>query len=497
MPGLAVPTVSNLSTLFKSVRLGALNLLGQKKDIINRLPDETLSEIFLHATALLATETFPPLLDDEIMCKTPVISQNNQSTPFPLSQVCRRWRAIVQHTSSMWRSIAILHPNKRHLYRTKLWLTYARNQELDIMIDQSSDLSEEEIETTSELLKLLAHGKRLYRWSSLDVQLCREAAYLLSTQLDELRLAKSQALCTANIWILEPMDENVVDTMWKALNGITSLYELQWRADGSRVGITPSHTFGRQLQFLKISIPVPVDHAIRNLRYCSDLKVLTLHFSGLASSSSSILPFVELKHLDTLVVRSTDPLVDFFLHCTFPSLKSLEVDQITETEAPYVLQMLRRSRCELQVFVARFPRLSSDTLIDWIKSPSLQSLETLCLAGVDVTDEVLTALTWPPSDTCAMDSSITYLPKLEHLGLTHCGPSITSDIFIRMLGSRFWPAPQRGTVGHIKNVRAELITAILTVSVKTSQMEQYERTIKDCASRTEGWGERRLTIQEA
>ncbi|KAF8887841.1 hypothetical protein CPB84DRAFT_1749630 [Gymnopilus junonius] len=487
MPSL---TVANISTFLHSMRLGSFNLLGSKQAPINRLPNNVLAEIFLY-TIVPQDSHSVPVFDEKFMSSTPVISGYNQNTPFPLSQVCRRWRSIIHNTKAMWKSIAILNPNKRHVNRTELWLSFARNHELDIMILQSESPSEEEIEVTLELLHLF--GKHLQQWATVEVFFESEAARLLAAQLVELRRSPHSIMRSAIIEIQEPMQADLADNMWRSLNRIDSLKELVWATQQEEITFTPVHVFGPRIEILHLAVPIRIDRFL-NTVYAS-LSLLELRITLEATATFSILP-VTLPQLETLEVKSTNGLSAFFDLCTFPSLKSLEIDRINVSDCPSVLWMLRRSGCQLQVFIVRLPHLPAHDLASWIELDVFQALETFVVAGADVTNEVLSALTWPLSITQPFHKPPS-MPKLRHLGLTHCGPTVDSDVIIRMLGSRFWPILERGIIGQIKKSREELVTAVLTVHTKTTAMTNYEEMIKNCAERTRDWSDRSLIIRQA
>ena len=72
---------------------------------INKLPIELLSEIF--SLCLLTAEESVPGSEVDEPSSSPIITTETVRTPFILSSVCKKWRAVALGRSSLWSNLCI------------------------------------------------------------------------------------------------------------------------------------------------------------------------------------------------------------------------------------------------------------------------------------------------------------------------------------------------------------------------------------------------------
>ncbi|KDR72241.1 hypothetical protein GALMADRAFT_143100 [Galerina marginata CBS 339.88] len=544
MPGLVIPNISTVASLLNCVHLAGFGvsqspLSKLNPNLINRLSDELLREVFLWLTYPSTSGNEYQDRTREFTETTPVFSDMLRVTPFPLTQVCRRWRSVAQDHRALWRSICIARPNKKHLHRVKLWMSYVRHYPLEVTFVEDPDAPEEDQEVVLELWNLVS--QRFHRWVTLDVVLGPRTAVLLAGQLEKLKQFRSPMLENVSIQILEEVDqdqnreEQVVDSIWTAVQTIPTIWALQWNyADWT---YTPPHRFNWQLQVLNIQTDVSVARLVKHLRACTKLEALVVHIS--APSADDDDSWITVNHefmpcLQALQIKSPldsqtpGTLAALFHRYCFPRLKHLEIDEIPADECTALWDSLRRSKCDLDLLVIRAPDLRVEKLKGWFDLPFLSGLQTLIVDGVEVTDEVLGMLNWPAvrvgEDVGAQKGETVYFEKLQHLGLS-TSLDVDSDVLLRMLGSRYWtvPDPPDSVPSNLKpsanidgdtnldmdvdatptlntnfstKAKTELISAVFGVHEKTGPMRIYERMINDCAARIKegGWGKKKLTF---
>ncbi|KJA25209.1 hypothetical protein HYPSUDRAFT_38159 [Hypholoma sublateritium FD-334 SS-4] len=499
MPGLTLPNLTNITNitsliqsttgLYLSVSLRIGREKWEEKSLFARLPPELLREILIFA---VYWPSYHPGADR----KQPTI-RSDLGSPFPLSQVCRQWRDIIIHTSSLWTDIDIYLPTVNHFYRTELWLERAIPKNLNIVVRHHPDSTLARLEVMERLFQILAKHRR--RWRSINVTCPIPPPTLISALGDIQRLPYGVAqLREAHIDIQmpEPIGDIVVATpqagkIYTHLAAVKGLRRLTWRSS-----VLPHTRFGRQLRFLELSGPIAAPDLLRGVIHCPALVYLSVHDvypEGRFTAQNIDTSRVELPALVVLILtfvpqQPRSALADILPHLRLPALTQLQLQHIhpaptsgsTPSDRAVVHALLAASRCRLASLNIDIPGAPPDELRAWITLPGAGELETLCLAGGTADDSVLADLTWAPEAGAAG----TRLPRLRQLGLAVCAADVDDGALLRMIGSRLW-VPVGGD-GE-RRARAELRTAHVWVRECTPRMADYERMVRQCAERISAW----------
>ncbi|KDR72332.1 hypothetical protein GALMADRAFT_270781 [Galerina marginata CBS 339.88] len=537
----AIPNSSTVASLLNSVHLAGFGVSQAKRnpDLINRLFDELLREVFLWLTYPTASGDDYQDRTRKFTQTTPVFSDSLRGTPFPLTQVCRRWRSVAADHRALWRSICIERPSRKHLHRVKLWMSYVRHYPLEVTFVEYTDLPEEDQEAALELWNLVS--QRFHRWLTLDVILGRRTTVLLAERLEKLKQFRAPVLENVSIRILEKVDqvqnrkEQVVDGIWTAVQTIPNIWALRWNyADWT---YTPPHRFSWQLLVLNIETNVSIAWLVKHLHAYIKLEELVVVISAPSPDddpSWTSVNNVFMPCLQSLQIKSPPgpqtpgSLAALFHRYCFPRLKTLEIDGIPADECTALWNSLTKSKCNLDLLVISSPDLRVVELKEWFDFPFLRALHTLMVDGVEVTNEVLGLLSCPAvhvgEDMDRQKGGTVYFENLQHLQLS-TGLNVDAGVLLRMLGSRYWTVPvSPGSIpsnpkpsanidcdmdldmdidpiptftSPSSKKKTELISAVFGVHEKTYPMQMYERMINDCAARIKegGWEKKRLTFE--
>ncbi|KAF8887871.1 hypothetical protein CPB84DRAFT_1488604 [Gymnopilus junonius] len=209
----------------------ALDALTEPSGIIHQIPTEILSEIFLFTT--VPSEGDSEDLDVDLMSNTPIISRKVKTSPFPLSQVCRRWRDIVIDTKAMWKSVAIVNPNEHQLYRLQLWMERVRDHPLEVAIflqyNSYPGCYPSPRQWESIRVGLLPLWGNLRRWTTLYLDSDGYVPPIICEQMRALAKFESPTLKKAIISIDNSRRE--VEELWISLNNIKNLETLHFNSD--------------------------------------------------------------------------------------------------------------------------------------------------------------------------------------------------------------------------------------------------------------------------
>ncbi|KAH9481934.1 hypothetical protein JR316_0006464 [Psilocybe cubensis] len=445
----------------RSGRTISLMLIG-KKTGIDDLPDELIREIMF---TIMEPSTRSEKVDDKLSIISPIVSENNPITPFPLTRVCRRWRRIACTTKSLWKSIAIIEPSFKHVHRVKLWLTYGDGYKLDIMLRQSYSVGDEERRATAEILTMLV--QRIQKWSNVEFHFTENE--LPSLIAHHMRHPNPSVLQTAIIsHQSRHMDikERARD-VWGSLQE-TPLKHLKWISPAPAMAFSSANI--QTLNTSCFTFQVLLD----TLRLCPNLSSIDVELLNVPPMDADHLEYrVEYPNLRSVAMKGhkTDIATFLRLHC-LPSLTSLELDPIDVTSFIHLRGLILRSECTLRQLALEVRNVQALDVAGWLEQDFFQELETLSISGAEINDHVLLMLTCPP----LRGNRPTYFEKLKFLFLGQLMSNVDDGTFLRMLGSRFW-TPQGAPP------KTELEKAGFLVATKTNPMAMYEVMINSCAER--------------
>lgn len=436
-----------------------------KKTSIEDLPDELVREIML---VMMEPPTKSQEPEGFLHLNSPIFSTSFPVTPFPLTQVCRRWRRIACSTRSLWRSIAITYPGQRHIHRVKMWLSYGDGHRLDIALRQSDDLHEEERRATVEILGLLV--QRVHKWANVEFHFTQDdLPALVVNHMHRIRTSKPsmlQKMTISHMFQVLELRERVVD-MWGSLQDIP-VKHLEWLSSA------PVTAFSSTNLHTLVSSGFTFKIFVATLRLCPNLKAIDVRLlDEPPMDTNGRYRRVEHAHLRKVAIKGHNTDIKIFLRLfTFPSLVSIELDAIDASACIHLWRLLRRSNCMLSSLVLQVRNAQGLDVAGWFEQHVLQNLETLVISGAEINDHVLLMLTCPP----LRGNRPTYFEKLKYLSLARTMPDVDDSILLRMLGSRFW-TPQGSPA------KTNLVTAGMRVSRKTNPMAMYEKMINACAAR--------------
>ncbi|KAF8186651.1 hypothetical protein BJ912DRAFT_927001 [Pholiota molesta] len=502
MPVISSTTISVTSLLASTSNLCLSYILPvRSRPPISRIPAEVLQEIFLFT--LLSPSDSDAIFSPGTY--TPIISESSSATPFPLSNVNRQWRDIINNTPALWRSITVVAPHPNLLYRAELWLERSRNYSLDIAIMQYH-ITEEISDATDKLLAMFAVHKA--RWRSVNFLFHLGISPAVTNTLVDLQHLPRSRLQDATISSGDDDDARGppgcnADAVYKALQGIPTLRKLSWKSSY----ITPHARFGAQLQFLELESPICIKELADNVARCPNLIYLSAHHI-LASTSLErrSLPIV-LSNLVVLILTMAMlpgaapagalSFVPFLERFAVPSLAQLQLKNITDhpddaddDAAPRpntrtaVQALLQRSQCHLKSLNVHILDAPAAEVRAWMNTTGIDAVEMLCVSGAEIDDTVLEMLTREHGDFAARGR----FPHLKQLGLSLCEESVDEGVLLRMLGSRFWtPVSVVRSAVDDPRKRQELLSAHVWVSECTPNMMKYEKMINMCAERIREW----------
>lgn len=341
------------------------------------MPTEVLSEIFLLTT--IPAEADSETLDLDLMSVTPVFSLKVKTTPFALSQVCRRWRNIVNDTKAMWRSVTILNPNEQQLYRLRLWMDHVGNYPLEVAVFLNYGrifLTQNDEDMIQRVLELL--GQHLSRWSTFEFRSPRFIPPTLCHQMKELNGVKSSILRKAIISY--GLSSGTVEELWTSLHGIQSLETLHFNSDHVYRAARQSNPRLRVLRFTPYWDDERIVWARSNLfveilspfpnieELCIDTDMRS--YRGWQDDES--LPPVVLQRLKSLRITARNFLSLFCRRFITPSLEILDITSNNIDDADNVAYLLQRSESHLKKLVLHIGGVGH--VRDWLESDTFKSV---------------------------------------------------------------------------------------------------------------------------
>ncbi|KAH9481933.1 hypothetical protein JR316_0006463 [Psilocybe cubensis] len=426
-------TIMNISSIATATVLQSMHTVGRtislmligKKTGIDDLPDELIREIMF---TIMEPSTRSEKVDDKLSIISPIVSENNPITPFPLTRVCRRWRRIACTTKSLWKSIAIIEPSFKHVHRVKLWLTYGDGYKLDIMLRQSYSVGDEERRATAEILAMLV--QRVQKWSNVEFHFTEnELPSLIAHHIHMIRHPNPSMLQTA-IFSHQSRHMDIRERardVWGSLQE-TTLKHLKWISPAPAMAFSSANI--QTLNTSCFTFQVLLD----TLRLCPNLSSIDVELLNVPPMDADHLEYrVEYPNLRSVAMKGhkTDIATFLRLHC-LPSLTSLELDPIDVTSFIHLRGLILRSECTLRQLALEVRNVQALDVAGWLEQDFFQELETLSISGAEINDHVLFMLTCPP----LRGNRPTYFEKLKFLFLGQLMSNVDDGTFLRMLGSR-------------------------------------------------------------
>ncbi|KAF8875010.1 hypothetical protein CPB84DRAFT_1966848 [Gymnopilus junonius] len=352
--------------------------------IIYRIPTEVLSTIFLFTTIPSSNDSDD--LDIDLMSRTPVFSRKVKSTPFALSQVCRRWRDIVIDIKAMWRSIALLNPNEHQLYRLQLWMKRVRDHPLEVTIIFRYRRPPEPYQWHLFQMALEPLWENLGKWSTFYFDSPGYVPLVIRRKLRLLAHIESPVLRKAVIHINGHSEE--VEELWTNLNCVQSLETLYFHSDhiyrASRQ-VNPrikSFQFGQYREISRRMIFQESNPIVRILKPFPNVEELSID-TGLIRRSEDWeveegCPPVILQHLKSLKIVAWNSVSLFCRRFFTPCLSTLDITTNDLLDAKEIAHLLQCSGVNLMELVLRSP-LAVDFLTEWIQSDMLKSISLISL----------------------------------------------------------------------------------------------------------------------
>ncbi|KAJ7661897.1 hypothetical protein DFH06DRAFT_1129078 [Mycena polygramma] len=284
---------------------------------VSKLPNEIMSEIFIHFLPIYPL--CPPLV--------------GISSPISLTQICRVWREIALATPALWRAIQLL-DYRITFDTTKTWLDRSGCCPLSVFLEGD------------ELLHAIApYHARLEHLHVMaadltplhtQMPLLRRLDLTLISPTGDITFDDAPLLCTATI---SHLALHVLVLPWSQLTSLT-------------------------LNHVNRSQVVRILQQTTNLVHC---ELLILGIGRLAGTSGITLPCLQslaLHDEDALGSRRTAFLVPLF-RTTYlelfivPALRSLQVAETSLGQNPIdtLASFMRNSSCDLQEVSVHFPRL--------------------------------------------------------------------------------------------------------------------------------------------
>ncbi|KAF8887854.1 hypothetical protein CPB84DRAFT_1749638 [Gymnopilus junonius] len=354
-------------------------------EIIHQIPTEVLSMIFLFTT--IPSDNASDDLDEVLMSATPVFSRKMKTSPFALSQVCRRWRDIVIDTKAMWRSVAVVNPNERHLYRLQLWMTRVRDHPLEVALFLDEDtvvMPQSCRDMVDRVLQIL--GQNLHRWSTIEFQSLGYVPSRLCDQFKELSSIDSpilrKAIITFGLLLGTPVEE-----LWGSFQHIQSLETLHYNGDyiyqaarllNPRIRTFKFAPFSDKKWMVNLSSNRVVS-ILSPFPNVEELYIGTNIVSYEGPQDDENFPPVVLPHLRALTIKMGDFLHLFCRRFITPSLTSLNIMSGNSHDADNIAYLLWRSACKLEKLVLCVEKDSDRT--GWLESETFKSVPYFWING--------------------------------------------------------------------------------------------------------------------
>lgn len=435
---------------------------------------------------------------------TPVIDSNANS-PFPLSQVCQEWRNIVINSASLWTSICVYEPSRKHLYRLELWLERSRNRTLSILIKESVQPSMEELEATGLIIGMLSQHRR--RWFDVSFQLAVPPVSLVRA-FEDFRFEDPTChwmLAELNLYFIHEaeMTDNTdvtarASTLFTYINDMRRLQSLKWVCPlWTPVRWTPKP----HLQALQLITPTHVNEVIQFLQYsprliCFEARDIYMDDPSRPPDAPDITTLLKLTHIHLRFRKPRylprgSPLAQILSRIRAPKLSQLLLEHIlpapragahSTSDLDAVRSFLEASRCELRGIDVDIPGVRTDELLRWLALPGINDLQLLYLCGGRIDPALLEALTLRDEREASPDAPVrNRFPLLRQLGLARCGAE-DEDTLLRMAESRFWP-PEN--VGELEGRKGGLQSLRVWVRQRSPGMDAYARKITSCGEKIE------------
>ncbi|PPQ71836.1 hypothetical protein CVT26_007047 [Gymnopilus dilepis] len=439
------------------------------------MPDEILTEIFLFTTVPSNGEPDP--FNAELASKIPIHSLQVMGSPFPLSQVCRLWRAIVLGTKAMWRSIAIYGPNTSHLRRVELWMERVRDHNLDVGLyiydgPRLLTTNHEAIEAVVELL-----CRRITTWQTLELHTGKYVTDILVNRLKESVTSSALRKVTLKTKMAGPR----ADFIWKFLHDIRSLETLVWKGPHIyQATAVPTNTRIRALELASFDGPERQDFVIPSffadtLSAYPNLEELRIEvrfpWNMISAIKNHAFNPIVLPKVRRLTLNVGSCLSHLSKQLSAPALHTLDVTT-TSDDSKNVEQFLSRSGCTLKQLTVRSTRFDK-----WFELDAIQSVEALNLyerADFNL-DDLVRFLSCPPAAGKRMGSLQHYFPNLRSLTIVghNRTRSFDAKALLLMLDRRF------GMVPLGLEPKAKLSKAVISVPEMTDVLPSYKQTIND------------------
>ncbi|KAJ3985285.1 hypothetical protein F5890DRAFT_1511342 [Lentinula detonsa] len=377
---------------------------------VDHLPVELLQEIFSYLL---------PGRDWRLDCSPP--------PHLVLVQICTYWRSIALSYPRLWATFMIVHPIKRHIPMTKLFLERSGQHPLTLCIDHVGLERGEALTTTDIVIDLLR--PHAHRWkAAIFVLQSGVQSSLLTLPRDEFPLLETfcfDVTCYERFWGLDDVER--VEEIFLPLSS-PKLSEFTWKTYGLSLHKPP--LIPTSVTYLSGDFPlgVPFFEALSNLE---NLHTLRLYQCEEHIHDPSFLDNpVVLSRLHTLDLRIASRHMQFFLDPIYASdLKVLFIGRPLSEDAQNALcNFVQRSRCYLNAFTyleASGNYLDAEFLKNLLLSPQMKFLMELnILSNFGDSDPLMRLL--------AVDKS--FLPSLNRLWILawHC----SADLLVHMLERR-------------------------------------------------------------
>ncbi|KAJ3746110.1 hypothetical protein DFH05DRAFT_911795 [Lentinula detonsa] len=380
---------------------------------VDHLPVELLQEIFSYLL---------PGRDWRLDCSPP--------PHLVLVQICTYWRSIALSYPRLWATFMIVHPIKRHIPMTKLFLERSGQHPLTLCIDHVGLERGEALTTTDIVIDLLR--PHAHRWkAAIFVLQSGVQSSLLTLPRDEFPLLETfcfDVTCYERFWGLDDVER--VEKIFLPLSS-PKLSEFTWKTYGLSLHKPP--LIPTSVTYLSGDFPLvlPFFEALSNLE-----NLHTLHLYQCEENPSFLDKPVVLSRLHTLDLRIASRHMQFFLDLIYASeLKVLFIGRPLPEDAQNALcNFVQRSRCYLNAFTYVDPSgnyTNAEFLKNLLLSPQMKFLMELNIFS-EFGD------TGPLMRLLAVEKYS--LPSLNRLWILarHC----SGDFLVHMLqcrGNKFFP----------------------------------------------------------
>ena len=363
------------------------------------------------------------------------------------------------------------------MHRAELWMQRSGSRPISITLKQSTNPTVTECDATVALLALF--NSRADFWQSLELCLNGQFPYILLPRLEDLSRMRSCNLTKFNLTLRSspsaPLSQEwdaPTIRVWDLLQSIPSITSLQW--DAAVVG---SARLGNNVNAVDIKTPISMETLCKVIHSAVAVTLQSIIVHKLSLPSSYPLHVTERTIYPNLTVLditaspiTSDILSNLLRNITLPSLTCLTLALVQHDILVHVTDLIRRSKCILDIFGIRIPNFTEPQIMEWLNMDELKQVTCLILEG-PITDNILRALHRPAK----YGNQLCYFPNLKRLGLGKCVATIDNGLLLRMLGSRFWTLPY---IAGPKLSTTELELACITVQEVTAEHEAYAAMIK-------------------